>query len=916
MTSQQQKPPTAKKRTRGSSSAVLILVLLSMVGVVLWWNAYINLNEYRTNQADIAVQSVQSASVEITQRIENLKTSLKLLIKGHQELFQKLAQNPDDTAAYDRIAALLEKYFPSYYAFTLADDKGEVIYDDFEEQVGKRCRQDIRKFVSSGHKSQIYVHPGPGAYHFDIMLSWTDSNARPGVLFVSFKLSSIARILYQVQAPGHKLVLLHRNIPNLVEVTSQGSRDKLSGAFRLNSEQLKRVLYTKAVEGTRWNLVDLHSKTLFSSHTSHQVTQVVLAMALFSLICLIMYIRIHSEEKGRLNAEQALRQSCSELEQRVETRTHELLKTNEDLQQQIEEKQLAQRQALKLSRAIEQTDDYVMITDRDGVIEYVNPAFVKVTGYKPEELLGQHVGMIKSNRHDKQFYARLWNTILDGRPFREVFINRRKDGSLYYEEKTITPLKDESGEITHFVSTGKNITDRIEYQERLEYLAHHDVLTGLANRMLLNTQLHQALEEARRNNLLAAILFLDLDRFKNINDSLGHSVGDSLLQAAAKRLSDCVREGDSLGRLGGDEFIIVLNNIHHVNEITEMAEKILHSFVEPFYIDEHELLCTTSIGITVYPFDDTGINALLKNAGTAMYTAKSTGGNVYRFFGSSMNKDIERRVTMENALHHALDRNEFAVYYQPRIDICKCTVTGAEALLRWNNPVLGEVSPVEFIPVLEETGRINGVGEWVLRTACTDFQRLPAGEFNNLHVSVNMSPRQFHDKQITQKVSAILRESRLDVSRLGIEITESLLMDNIEIVTDSLDRLHAMGIRIAIDDFGTGYSALSYLKRFPIDCLKVDRSFVKDMLNSKDETELVKAIIAMAHSLEMNVVAEGVENLEQLRFLQSLGCEEIQGYLFARPLPFEEFKAWLKTADEFFAELSSLNKQNQQSVSR
>ncbi len=902
-----------KKSSRRSSSALLILVLLLMVGAVLWWNAYINIKEYRTNQADIAVQSVQSAAVEITQRIDNLKTSLRLLVKGHQELFQKLALNPEDTDSYDRIAALLEKYFPSYYAFTIADEKGEVIYDDFEEQVGKRCRQDIKKFVSSGHKSQIYVHPGPGAYHFDIMLSWTDKRGKPGVLFVSFKLSSIARILYQVQAPGHKLVLLHRTIPNLVEVTSQGSRDKLTGAFRLDSEQLKRILYTKEVDGTRWNLVDLYTEELFSSHTSHQVTQIILAMALFSMISLIMYMRIQTEEKGRLEAEQALRRSCNELEQRIETRTHELLQTNENLQQQIEEKQLVQRQAVKLSRAIEQTDDYVMITDRAGIIEYVNPAFIKVSGYSAEELLGQHTRIIKSNRHDKEFYTRLWTTIEDGRPFREVFINRRKDGSLYYEEKTITPLKDDSGEITHFVSTGKNITDRIEYQERLEYLAHHDVLTGLPNRMLLNTQLHQTLEQARQSNLLAAILFLDLDRFKNINDSLGHSVGDSLLQAAAKRLSECVRDSDNLGRLGGDEFIVVLGNIHHVNEITEMAENILNNFVEPFHIDGHELLCTTSIGITVYPFDDTSINALLKNAGTAMYTAKATGGNVYKFFGSSMNKNIERRVTMENALHHALDRNEFAVYYQPRIDICKCTVTGAEALLRWKNPTLGDVSPVEFIPILEETGRINSVGEWVLRTACRDFQRLPAGEFNMLHVSVNMSPRQFHDKQITQKVSAVLKESRLDVHRLGIEITESLLMDNIEIVTDSLEQLHAMGIRIAIDDFGTGYSALSYLKRFPIDCLKVDRSFVKDMLNSKDETELVKAIIAMAHSLEMNVVAEGVENLEQLRFLQSLGCEEIQGYLFAKPLPFDEFKAWLKTADEFFAELSNLNKQ---SVSR
>jgi diguanylate cyclase (GGDEF)-like protein/PAS domain S-box-containing protein len=542
-----------------------------------------------------------------------------------------------------------------------------------------------------------------------------------------------------------------------------------------------------------------------------------------------------------------------------------------------------------------------MITDAGGIIEYVNPAFEVKTGYQADEILGRSLGLIKSGQHDAGFYSELWHTILDGGVFRATFTNRRKNGDLYYEQKTITPLKDDQGRITHYVATGKDITEQVEAQERLAYLAHHDVLTDLPNRALLTDRLEHALAQARRNEYLVAVLLMDLDRFKVINDNLGHSIGDSLLKAVAERLRQCIRTSDSIARLGGDEFTIVLEGIENVHDVVMVVEEVLRSIARPYYIEGNELLTSASIGITLFPFDDGDIEAFLKNADTAMYRAKKAGGNSYTFFTADMGKELARRLAMENRLRLALDNQEFTLHYQPRVEAHSGRATGAEALLRWQDPETGPVSPVEFIPLLEEIGLIIPVGEWVLRTACRDFQAMDRGGWAPLRVSVNLSPRQFQQDDLVDTITGILQETGLAPQRLELEITESLLVENVEAVVTTLRTLHDLGVYIAVDDFGTGYSALSYLKRFPLDTLKVDRVFVQDVTDDPDDAEIVKAIVAMAHSLRMEIVAEGVETREQLHFLQNLGCEEIQGYLFSRPLPLDDFMAWLRAADSRLA---------------
>ncbi len=560
----------------------------------------------------------------------------------------------------------------------------------------------------------------------------------------------------------------------------------------------------------------------------------------------------------------------------------------------ITERKQADAQMTKLSSALEQTADSVVITDNNGIIEYVNPAFEETTGFTRSEALGRKTNIVKSGKHDLAFYKQLWETILKGEVFRDVLINRKKDGSLYYEEESITPLKDSQGNITHFISTGKDITERMQTQERLHYLAHHDVLTELPNRVLFMDRLEHALTRARWSQRLVAVLFLDMDRFKNINDTLGHDVGDRLLQAFGKRLFGCVREGDTVARLGGDEFAIVLEDIASVDDVPTTARKILQAFEQPFHDEGHELFVTGSIGISLYPDDGQDAHALLKNADTAMYRAKDAGRNNYHFYSADMSAKAFERLTLETSLRHALDRQEFLLYYQPQVGLDTSKIVGVEALLRWQHPDLGLVSPTEFISLLEDTGLIVPVGEWVLQTACDQAMVWRNAGFPPINLAVNLSSRQFNTLNLTDVINRVLENSGFDPARLELEITESVIMENAQETIDTLGALGKMGIRFAIDDFGTGYSSLSYLKRFPINTLKIDHSFVRDISSDPDDAAIVTTIVAMAHNLNLMVVAEGVETKDEFAFLRACGCDYMQGYLFSKPVPASAFTVLLE----------------------
>ena len=560
----------------------------------------------------------------------------------------------------------------------------------------------------------------------------------------------------------------------------------------------------------------------------------------------------------------------------------------------ITERKMKDAQVGKLSSVMEQTADIIVVTDTEGKIEYVNPSFEKITGYTYNEAVNNSPGLVASGLHKSEFYKHMWETITAGESYSNIFINRRKDGSLYYEEKTITPIKDQSGTITHYVATGKDISERIQIQERLQHMAHHDALTDLPNRNLFLDRLQQSLNRARWHDRLVAVMFMDLDRFKIINDTLGHNVGDQLLLQLSQRLAKTVRDGDTIARFGGDEFAILLDDINSESHISSLAEKLLDTLATPFKFNKQELFVTASIGVSIFPNDGEDSDTLLRNADVAMYRAKDLGKNNYQFYSDDLSARIFERLALENNLRHALERDEFILYYQPQIDARTNKVSGVEALLRWQHPELGLVTPNNIIPLLEETGLIEKVGHWVLETACRQSRALHDAGWSYLHMSVNISSRQFNNTDFISSLHDIINQTKINPEFLELELTESMLMRNASSTINALHSLSGRGVRFAIDDFGTGYSSLTYLRRFPIDTIKIDRSFIHDVTDNPDDAAITSAIIVMAQSLSLNVIAEGVENQKQLDFLTSRNCHYLQGNFFSRPLPAEELSQFLE----------------------
>ena len=468
---------------------------------------------------------------------------------------------------------------------------------------------------------------------------------------------------------------------------------------------------------------------------------------------------------------------------------------------------------------------------------------------------------------------------------REV-VGLRKDFSAFPLELKTTRLHIQNKLL--FITTARDITDRKDAELRISYMASHDALTTLPNRALLQDRIEQTLVHNQRRKLKAAVLFIDLDNFKIINDTLGHDIGDGLLQAAASRLLEGVRGEDTVARQGGDEFIILLSHISSPEDAGIIAQKLQSTLAEPFLIKGKELHIGASIGIAIYPDDGENMETLMKNSDIAMYHAKESGKGNYQYFSSKLNEQAAEKQELNNDLRHAIERNELFLAYQPVIDMLSGSITGMEVLLRWNHPALGLVSPIKFIPLAEESGLILTIGDWVLKTACEQLQQWLKQGYEVPRLAINLSAKQFRQKSLAEDINNVLKMTGTDPRFIGIEITESMLVQNIEEVVITLLNLSNMGLEISIDDFGTGYSSLSYLKRFPINKLKIDKSFVDDIATHPDDAAIVKAIIAMAHGLSMKVVTEGVETHAQLDFLREHGCEQYQGYIFSKPLPAAE----------------------------
>lgn len=556
--------------------------------------------------------------------------------------------------------------------------------------------------------------------------------------------------------------------------------------------------------------------------------------------------------------------------------------------------------ALRLNaKVFENTSEALMITDIQANILSVNQAFSKITGYSQEEAIGKNTRILKSGRHNKQFYKNMWKLLKKLGSWQGEIQDRRKSGEIYPKWLTINSVKDNSGKVTHYVAIFSDITKRKQTEERLEYLAHYDTLTGLPNRHLFHDRLQQALVRAEQSNLQIALLFIDLDRFKNINDTFGHTVADQLLIDVSKRLANFIRKIDTVSRFGGDEFIIILTDVTSAKDVALKAQKIMALISKPFVLEGQELFITLSVGITSYPLDGENMDQLVKNSYTSMNHAKKLGRNNYQFYSSEMNSKALEQLNMEIDLRKALEREEFRLYYQPKISFKTGELVGAEALIRWYSAKSGLISPEKFIPLAEETGLIIPISEWVFLTACKQIKEWQTTGFPSICVSVNLSGRHFKEKNLVEMVEQVLEQTGLDPNYLELELTESAIMDNVEQGIITLNRLKNMGIYLAIDDFGTGYSSFSYLKRFPVDILKIDQSFVSDITTDSDSAAIVSAIISVGHSLNLKVIAEGVETEDQFHFLSEHQCDEAQGYYFSKPLSVKEFSLLLKKSKSF-----------------
>ena len=550
-------------------------------------------------------------------------------------------------------------------------------------------------------------------------------------------------------------------------------------------------------------------------------------------------------------------------------------------------------EALRLqSGALEAAANAIVITNRKGGIVWANAAFTSYTGYTVAEAIGKTHRLLKSGKHESVFYQNLWNTVSAGEVWHGEITNRRKDGSTYPVEARLQISTLDDPPI--IVANVQDVTERIKWEEKLIHQANFDQLTGLLNRHYMQSYMHSVFTRARRNQKKVALLFMDLDNFKNINDTLGHDTGDELLKQTAVRILSLLRESDTAIRTGGDEFTVLLENIETTANAEVVAHKLVNIFQQPFIVKGQEIYTTVSIGISTYPNDGASLDQLMQYADMAMYKAKDNGRNNYCFFSPEMCRYSEEQMLISNHLRYALAKDELSLFFQPKFDISKGRITGAEALLRWHNHELGDVSPDVFIPLAENLGLINELGTWVLEGACREAMRWQALSSEKLQVSVNVSPQQFRTGILLEAVASALALSGLPCSQLELEITESLLIHDSEKPLTILKTLHEQGVSLALDDFGTGYSSLSYLKRFPLQVLKIDRSFIRDLETDQNSKALVDAIIAMAHSLELKIVAEGVENEEQLDFLRKRDVKIIQGYLFSRPVSAEKFRALLQ----------------------
>ncbi|GAB6042714.1 two-component system response regulator [Endothiovibrio diazotrophicus] len=591
-----------------------------------------------------------------------------------------------------------------------------------------------------------------------------------------------------------------------------------------------------------------------------------------------------------------------ELEGKVRERTRELSEANQRLRQEMVERCRAEQDLRLAHKVVENTSEAIILTDPTGTIIDINPAFTKITGFNREEAIGSNPRQFKSGRHDDDFYAAMWQRIADTGAWRGEVWDRRKNGEVYPKRLTINAVYNRAGNVEHYIGIFTDITEAKNAEERLERLAYYDPLTGLPNRMLFRDRLEHEFAAARRHDKRLALFFIDLDRFKHVNDTLGHSAGDELLQGVAERLRRCVRSADTVARMGGDEFTVIVTDVVEEEDAARVARDLLDELHIPTTIRGHDIIVGASIGIALYPDNGEDFETLTKNADLAMYRAKERGKGIASFYQEEMNDRTSERLAMEAKLLQAIKEDDLVLHYQPKLDLESGRVTGMEALVRWPQPDGSVIPPFEFIPVAEETGLILPLGRWVMERAardCLEWNR----QGHDLKVAVNISAREFQDSRLLDRIDEVLADTGLAPKHFEVEITESMVMRDVDSAIRVMQALRERGVSISIDDFGTGYSSLSYLKQFPLHSLKIDRSFVRDLAADSNDRAIVSAVLSVAKAMELRVVAEGVEDNDQLTFLDDKGCDELQGFLVSKPLDKIRFEELLAKGESLGAAL-------------
>lgn len=581
----------------------------------------------------------------------------------------------------------------------------------------------------------------------------------------------------------------------------------------------------------------------------------------------------------------------SELASSFNSMTDQLVSINKRLDKKVGES----TQSLRLmATAFEHSGEGILITDADKNIIAVNEAFSRMTGYTQEEMLGKKLG--NGNNTANELFRQIRRSLNGSGAWQGEIVDHRKNGQAYSQRLSITAVRDEQGQITNYIGNFSDITEQKAYEEKIRYLAHHDTLTSLPNRFMLVERLQQAASAAQRNKEKVAVMFIDLDRFKSINDTLGHNIGDKLLIQVAQRLQSCVRSSDIVARLGGDEFVVALVEIEGADRVFHVADNILRALGHSYFVEEYALYSTPSIGIAFFPEDGATVDEVMKNADVAMYHAKAKGRNNYQFFEQEMNTASLERIEMENEIRMALEREEFLLHYQPQVNIATGQVVGVEALVRWQHPEKGLILPATFVPVAEDTGLIVPLGEWILRTACRQLNQWLAQGMTEMLMCVKLSARQFRQKNLHTKVVSIVAEEKLDPALLELEITEGVAMSNPEEAVSIMETLRGIGVKLAVDDFGKSYSSLSYLKQFPINRLKLDHSFIRNIETDPKDAAIYAATVTLANHLGLDVVAKGVETKKQHDYLKQLHCDKIQGYFCCKPLPAKDAEVMLVSA--------------------